>query len=149
MLNKHLALAAIAALAFATGAHAQAPDFKGIALGADLEAVKTALPKLSCRDTSAENRPLADTICEPYQTGDTIAGVPVLFLMISLYDKRVASIHVRFPESAFDRVSEALIEKFGQPKSDKTETIQNRGGAKFENRTLAWDDVKVTQRAGK
>lgn len=51
----------------------------------------------------------------------------------------VESISVNFEPDAFGIVKTALIEKYGNPKSDEIETIQNGMGAVFEQNTVSWD----------
>jgi hypothetical protein len=135
----------------AAGAHAQALDFKGIALGAELAAVKAANPRLNCRAASDADLPVGDTICAlGREAGETIAGAPVIFILVSLYDRKVASINVKFPERSFDQVAAALVEKYGKPRSDETNATQNRAGATFVNRELVWDgEIRLQQRAGR
>jgi hypothetical protein len=143
-------LCALALTTAASGINAQALDFKGIALGAELDAVKAANPRLNCRVASDAELPVGDSICTlGREAGETIAGAPALFMLVGLYDRKVASIAVKFPERSFDQVAAALVERYGKPRSDETSTTQNRAGATFGNRELEWDGIRLQQRAGK
>lgn len=65
---------------------------------------------------------------------------------------RLFSIVIRLPEKMFKEVADAYLDKLGKPEMDKVSEIQNRFGAKFENRNLIWSnavsDLYLEQRSG-
>jgi hypothetical protein len=83
---------------------------------------------------------------------ETIAGVEAR-ISLGLADKKLKMINISFSERGFREVSEALIQKYGNPSSDKTETVQNGMGASFDNRVISWDNgastITTSQRASK
>jgi hypothetical protein len=67
-------------------------------------------------------------------------------------DGTLGSITVNFNTVQFARVVIALTEKYGPPTSDKVGTIQNRAGAKFDNRVVIWERldgrIEAEERSG-
>jgi hypothetical protein len=109
-------------------------EFKGIALGLDLATIK-ATNRYSCSDPKS---PIGDIVCNlRYGERETIAGAPLKLLTLAFYNERLHYISVLFDEKDFSTVSSALIEKYGQTQV-KSETLQNRMGATFENKIFNW-----------
>ena len=117
--------------------HAQeaAPfDFKGIALKSSLSAIKDD-PRFRCSEPRDK---IYDQICFLNSSAmETIAGAPIKTLMLLYYFDRLESIYITFGEKNFLDVASALNEKYGSVDVQK-ETVHNKAGASFENRTYKW-----------
>lgn len=109
-------------------------DFKGIALGTDISSIKST-SKFSCRDIQG---PMADQVCHlNFDENETIAGVPVELLVLIFFSKKLETISVTFNSESFFKVVAALKEKYG-PGEVRSEVVQNRMGASFENKIYSW-----------
>jgi len=109
-------------------------DFKGLALGTDISTIKSK-SKFSCRDSQA---PMADQICHlNFDENETIAGVPVELLILIFFSNKLETISVTFNSESFFKVVAALKEKYG-PGEVRSEVVQNRMGASFENKIYSW-----------
>jgi hypothetical protein len=130
-----VATVVLATLAFSLAFGQSEPfEFKGIGLGSDITAIESS-PKFSCRNPDS---PIADRICSlRYGERETIAGAPIGTLLLYYYDGKLQTISISLEAKHFSQVAEALKEKYGEGNS-KTETIQNRMGASFENRIVTW-----------
>lgn len=118
-------------------------EFKGIALGSDISTVESS-GRFSCRDSQS---PLADRMCYlKLREKETIAGAPVRVLLLHYYSGKLERITVAFDEKHFSQVTAALMEKYGQGQL-KTEEVQNRMGATFENKTYSWRRGAATLQA--
>ena len=118
-------------------------DFKGIALGSAIATIEDT-GRFSCRDPG---NPIADRICSlKFNEKETIAGAPIRVLALYYYSGKLESISIAFDEKHFSQVAAALAEKYGQGNM-KSETLQNRMGATFENRILSWRRGEATLEA--
>jgi len=118
-------------------------EFKGIELGSDMSVIEDT-GRFSCRDPG---NPIADRICTlNYDESETIAGAPVRVLALYYYSGKLESISISFEENQFLQITAALSEKYGQGKA-RSEAIQNRMGATFENKILLWRRGKATVEA--
>lgn len=128
----------LCALILAASATAQAPpiDFKGVPFGATAAQILKTLPKSNfgswCRAK------LHDGTCALY--GVTFAnqyaeGIDIAFKSGGLY-----SVTVRVDASTFDRVLQAITEKYGKPGHLETPELQNAVGAKFQGVRATWED---------
>jgi hypothetical protein len=119
-------------------------EFKGVPLGANEAAVVAAGYVCESSDT-----PLADRLCRfPFGVEATIAGAPAKMVLLFLYSDKVEMIGIRFDSDDFDQVKSALEQKYGEGVQTQ-ETIQNRMGASFENRTVVWKRAGGTLEAKK
>ncbi len=118
-------------------------DFKGIALGSDIASIEgTSI--FSCRDPQS---PIADRICSlKFGERETIAGAPVQVLLLYYYFGKIETISISFDSKHFSEVAAALTEKYGAG-SVKTEAVQNRMGATFENKIYSWRRGNATLEA--
>ncbi len=118
-------------------------EFKGIALGSAIATIEDT-GRFSCRDAG---NPIADRICSlKFNERETIAGVPIRVLLLYYYSGKLETISLTFDEKHFSQVAAALVEKYGQGNS-RSETLQNRMGATFENRILSWRRGQATLEA--
>jgi hypothetical protein len=118
-------------------------EFKGIALGSDIATIE-ANPRFSCRNPSS---PIADLVCSlRYGENETIAGVPISALLLYYYNGKLQTISISLDSKQFPQVSEALKEKYGEG-NVKTDAVQNRMGATFENKILSWRKPGATLEA--
>lgn len=118
-------------------------EFKGISLGSAITTVEDT-GRFSCRDPRS---PIADRICSlKFNERETIAGVPVRVLALYYYSGKLETISIAFDEKYFSQVAPALSEKYGQG-TVRSETLQNRMGATFENRILSWRRGQATLEA--
>lgn len=110
-------------------------DYKGKSLGSDLTSFQSD-PKYSCWDPK---KPLvADMVCKPAAgETETIAGAPAKSVLFVFYAGKLSAISVHIEEKYFTQVIEALKEKYGKGEYE-SEMIQNRMGAKFENKNYVW-----------
>lgn len=139
------AIKVVALMCWSTLAFAQTNpfEFKGIALGSDISVLENT-SRFECRDPK---NPIADRICSlRYGERETIAGVPVEVLLLYFYDGKLQTISISFDAKNFTQVADALKEKYGEG-SLKTEEIQNRMGATFENRIVSWRSPGATLEA--
>jgi hypothetical protein len=115
-------------------------EFKGIALGSAIATIEDT-GRFSCRDPGS---PIADRICSlKFNERETIAGVPIRVLALYYYSGKLETISIAFDEKYFSQVAPALSEKYGQG-TVRSETLQNRMGATFENRILSWRRGQAT-----
>lgn len=84
-----------------------------------------------------------------------IGGIPsgVLYKFVPLApdkEPQLFEIEATIDNDHFDFLIKAYVEKYGRPATNKTETIQNKAGAFFENRTLSWknmqSEIEIEQR---
>lgn len=129
-------VALILLLLLAAPGSAQEPsfDFKGIALGSDISFIENT-SRFSCRDPQ---NPIADRVCSlKFGERETFASVPVEVLLLYYYSGKLEIISISFEAKHFSEVASALTEKYGQGVV-KTEGVQNRMGATFENKIYSW-----------
>jgi hypothetical protein len=104
-------------------------EFKGIALGSDISSIEKS-SRFSCQDPQS---PIADRVCTlKFGEKETIAGAPVQILLLYYYSGKLEAITISFDAKHFSQVAGALTEKYGEG-TVKTEAVQNRMGATFEN----------------
>ena len=128
-------------------------DFKGIALGSDISAARSN-SKFECYEM--EKRPphrivSGDHYCSHHYSikgEETIAGAPIRNIYLYYYFGKLERIEIRLWARDFHQVLAALQEKYG-PGSVKTETVQNRMGATFENSIYPWRRNSATLEAKK
>jgi hypothetical protein len=58
-------------------------------------------------------------------------------------DRRMDSVVLLFPSANFYQIKTAFVERYGEPTERRTQEIQNRMGARFENELLEWKGEKV------
>jgi hypothetical protein len=121
--------------------------FKGYKLGAkksDLE-----LQVFSCNPSKTA---LSDISCTTNHQNVWIGNIKPELVMLHFYNDTLSSIYVALSEKDFNAVSEAMIAKLGTPSSSKTEHVQNRMGASFQNQRMAWSNsfskIEIDQRSG-
>lgn len=109
--------------------------FKGLALGSTQEEVLKHYPKADCG---------IKTIC--FMTARdietmkemAIGGIPVPSMMFSFYEGKLERISI-WPRSVhFERLSEALKDRYGVPESDLSSPVRTKAGVEFQNRVLVW-----------
>lgn len=117
-------------------------EFKGLIAGQPVTPaqVESALSgedgAVECRDGGADRH-----ICN----GPTsVAGVRATTNTVITETSRIMRISLRFSEDDFDAVLEAAKSKYGDPSDTRTETLQNRLGAKFENSVYHWQGDRET-----
>lgn len=123
------ALLLVSAAAFAS----DAPDVKGIRIGATESEVRAILPALICKDRSAESQ---ERFCvDPLST---LAGHPARF-SCTLRDGRLVTLTAIFPYTAGADVRNAAIAKFGQPGGvDRQPTGASVAGVTVIRHTDLW-----------
>lgn len=72
--------------------------------------------------------------------------MPIRVLLLYYYSGKLETISIALDEKHFSQVAAALSEKYGQGNS-RSETLQNRMGATFENRTILWRRGQATLEA--
>jgi hypothetical protein len=145
--NKLKVMLACTVMVFFTS-HASALDFKGLSPEQEPPTPLTS-PEWFCRPNpdAATNQ----TFC--MKRSETIAGVKVIAVFVTLRHNKVESVLVSFSERDFDQVKAALIQKNGPPSSERDEVVQNRLGASFNSNKLVWKQdrasMSLTQRSRK
>lgn len=121
-------------------------DFKGIKLGSNLDKVKAALP--FSLEPSDRECPEGVQILYPRdgwleEHDFTVAGIKPFLLSFQFVQDasgafQLSQVNVSFKSEEFSTLSTALETKYGKPSSVKTEVVQNKLGATFENLTERW-----------
>lgn len=118
-------------------------DFKGIALGSDISSIENT-SRFSCRDPQS---PIADRVCSlKFGERETVAGAAVEVLLLYYYSGKLEIISISLDTKHFSEVTAALTEKYGAG-NVKTEAVQNRMGATFENKIYSWRRDNATLEA--
>ncbi len=116
-------------------------DFKGVELNskANIAGIETKL-NVRCSVINPCHEP---TGCAEIVTAcsgtSTLIGRDVS-VYVSLEKDVVSSIHVDFNPNDYDSIKDALVKKFGKPKSVKKSILGNAMGAKFNQIELLWED---------
>jgi hypothetical protein len=130
-------------------------EVKGIAFGISQKEFETKFPLAWCH--APKQRAMADVMCggvrenikcdvrgapktcaEERDKLYTFGGVPMNSIMANFYNDALASVRISFSAKDFDSVYAALTTRYGKPDELKTESIQNRAGAVFENTIASW-----------
>lgn len=125
-------------------------DFKGIALGSDISTIRNN-SKFKCYDIKVPILiPWGDQECSHHSIKgeETIAGAPIRWIKLYYYAGKLARIRISVWARDFHQVLAALQEKYG-PGSVKTEVLQNRMGATFDNSIYSWRRNSATLEAKK
>mgnify|MGYP000869411533 FL=1 len=130
------ALFAVSAIAAAQGAI----DFRGVPLGASEAHFRANLPGFYCRGPLPGTEHLADRICLPNTYADraSFGGAVTTTMIVTFVDDRFVGLMAAFKEGEFDKVRDALLEKFGKPTSTERPEFQTRGGLRAVNEVLTW-----------
>jgi hypothetical protein len=112
--------------------------FRGIPWGASMEVVQEKSPGLYCIDSARRNRSDAGTCAGQLAIGPTTPKVVVRFRSGGM-----DAVFLSFPTRDFATLRPIFVERYGEPTSTRTEELQNRMGAKFENEILEWSGEKV------
>jgi hypothetical protein len=161
MLNSKICVFALLIVAATQVVAQERIEFKGVPLGATIAEFREKNPLFVCYSSSFctldgfEVNKQCRTIKSGIERDHPSATLSPLECeraaeAAATYGNRKAQMNVTFrdgvlsrstvnisPES-FDQITEALTAKYGPPKSSKDEVIQNRAGAKFNNRTMVW-----------
>lgn len=106
--------------------------FKDILIGSDLAQVKDS-PRFECSSGGAAG---SDATCFS-QGEETIAGQKANSVILKYYEHKLGAIYISFPSASFPKIAEALVQKYGSPKT-RHEMLQNRLGATFDNSIHTW-----------
>ena len=52
-------------------------------------------------------------------------------------------VYLSFPSASFYQIKVAFVERYGEPTAQRSQDVQNRMGARFENEILEWNGEKV------
>lgn len=142
--------AIIAGVAFAATAAAQTPpvEFKGVPMGATRTELLSKWPEFRCYPSGCrlvvdEVRRAAcaitDTPCwlkvvERFRFGPA----QVRSYDVDFRGDLVSTARIVMSRNWYPQLVIALTEKYGPPHKDATDQVQNRMGAKFDNRTVSW-----------
>lgn len=128
---KFLTMLAIVLSAGVTAATAwdEPAGFRDIPWGSPLAVVKEKLAELNC-----------GTICAGYLR---IGQVRVFTVIGFETGGGMDHVSLSFPSGSFYQIKVAFVERYGEPTARRSETLQNRMGAKFENEVLEWNGEKV------
>lgn len=146
---------------------AQATEFKGIALGAQLADIQARIPKLFCNTSPGER--LADVSCSIIASGSLclrdaeclrlqneildVAGGKAEMVSFYFYGTTLGSISVAFPESSHSRMLAAAVVKFGEPTRSASSILETNAGVKVESIATTWQRadgyIELRQRSGR
>jgi len=160
MLNRKGVVLAMLALAPTSALSQERIEFKGVPLGSTRAEFVQKNPMFNCRATSKScslNGLDASQHCKlrMYESGARDSNFPMDECLSSVktsatYGNQPAYLFATFREdvlsggsaliepSSFDSIADAIVVRYGQPVTAKNETVQNRAGAKFENRQMEW-----------
>jgi len=113
-----------------------AVEFKGIRLGSDIDEQSTSQMSACSYGYQYKFEEIGDKRCRS-RLGETIANVPTQRIFYYFYYNKLHHIEIEFDKPYFRAVISAFNEKYGTGEV-KTEIIQNRMGASFENKTYIW-----------
>lgn len=109
-------------------------SFLGIQFGVPLD---KSVPNCPHYDQSWYDfkRPCAEAVSYFF----VIHNIPDFFdVYVELVNGNVESIDASFHDRSAEDVEQALIEKYGLPHIRRSETVQNRMGASFQNHKMTW-----------
>jgi len=152
-----------AALAIPAAVQAQQPfSFKGVPLGASEQQLRERFSAFECDDDA--DRLLRDRLCiassqscagrgarEPMcqthlQELLTYGGAEASLVTVGFYAGKLSRVDLTINVSDYTRVVAAITEAYGKATTTRTETIQNRMGARFENSIFEWKRAGSTIR---
>lgn len=166
-MKTHLLVFALACLSL--NAAAESPhasfDFKGLALSSTEQELLAKFPDFRCRDPKDERqRRMADRICsaspgltcqpntwcendpeKPWNYG----GLRSKNVIAMFYSGALYGISVAIHPDQFQQLVEALRVKYGPEAELKTELLQTRMGATFQNQQFIWQSKDATITAAK
>ena len=145
---------------FVTTGNAQAAEleFKGVQFGATQEQFIQAHPAYYCE--RSKGLLTSDSYCslsreikclslpqdqrgaceESVKRAETYGGYPVKSIVARFYDGMgLGAARIIYNPNDFEKILVLLTEKYSKPSSFKTENIQNRMGAIFENAVAEWE----------
>lgn len=142
----------MALVALATAAAAQdRADFKGVSLGASQTEFREKNPLFRCNDRFCNldglnladcRQPMHDpayrACMDAHKAAATYATVPAL-MHATFQNDALAQVTILFQPRDFQTIADALSQRYGKPRSRKSEVLQNRMGATLENEVLMWD----------
>lgn len=132
---RHAFALALAWPLLAAGHPSEPYSFKEWKLGSSIEEARSN-PAFKCENVRS---PVADVHCA--QTGGlapSIAGVDAGGLSLFYLRDQLATIAVRFKSADFERVSAALIERWGPPTEQRQDSVRTRAGVSYANDILTW-----------
>lgn len=147
--------AALAALLLPAVACAAPLELKGMRPGMTKDELAAARPEIvaRCFQNSTTGGLELCRYVGAAATGelDTFAGAFVQSWTASLSGGRVVSVAILLHSNFFDRVADAMVERFGKP-ARRDGATQNRLGARFDQAELTWRRdghvLQITKRAG-
>lgn len=135
-------------------------DFKGVYLGASEAELKEKFKDFHCSDPDNEkHRALWDRSCwagtssqcrpntwcanDPEKAWN-YAGIRAKSVTASFFDDKLHVVILDTEPEDYDSIALAIKAKYGAPRDVKTETIQSRMGATYENQMARWKRGKST-----
>jgi hypothetical protein len=128
----------LAVLAFCIGparAWDEPDGFRNIPWGSPPSVVAEQLKGVDCYDKTSRGSPS----CSTYVT----IGDVRTFVYITFETGGMDRVGLTFPSDAFPRMKIIFVDRYGPPTSSRSETVQNRMGAKYENEILEWAGEKI------
>lgn len=146
-------------------------EFKGVPMGAPAAEFKAAHPYFycnsgtalercfldgtsainHCRELLKRNPRIEETTCtENVRRASTYANAPAR-MIVTLVDGKLATAAARVLPEAFSSMVDAVSVRYGAPER-RTETLQTRAGAKYENDIAYWrqagDSIRAARYSG-
>jgi len=108
-------------------------DFRGMRLGDSVTREVERTQRLSCRRNLENVRGLE--WCTP--SNREFAGGNAI-IIVNLLDRKISSFLFSFDSELFYPAASGLQSRWGEPDSLRSEVVENRMGAKFENVLMRW-----------
>lgn len=170
MLKSRIVIAVLlAAWVASTQAQSVPLEIKGVPFGATADELLAKLPAAKCYPSGCLLSPsdmaekqcgsMLDAVrnksvmeCRNSAIKESNFGpAPTSLYMFEFRNGKLANATISFYETANLPLVIALTEKYGKPTSEKLVPMQNRAGAKFENKIVTWDlpdgRIEVSQRS--
>lgn len=157
---KHTVVALLASFAALSASAQERAEFKGVPLGATRTEFLEKNPLFRCESKRGYcsldglNAPQHCTLkrYEGGKRGEDFSEQDCILAVVKsgTYANKQANLtatfrgetlsegYVGIPPDSFDSIAEAITARYGPPASSSNETVQNRAGAKFDNRTMRW-----------
>jgi hypothetical protein len=125
--------------------HGQTPveSYRGIPFGSTETKARGVVKFESCKTTPSSfglTGKLAKRMCAgSFSVGSVKVKDSVFFM-----NDAMVNAFMSFSSSAYPRIRDVFLDKYGKPTTEQHGVLQNRLGAQFENETLTWTGAKVT-----
>jgi hypothetical protein len=115
------------------------PDgFRGVTWGAPSSAVSAKIPEIKCYEPNQ----IGASSCSGVVTiGPVVASVHLLFTPTGF-----EAVWINFKPRDFAAMRQIFVDRYGKPAEERSEPVQTRTGAKYDNVILTWTGDKAVIR---